>query len=57
MRMRQAANHPWLVTHRRSGGLEVDICGICHEEAEDPIISGCKHVFCREDIRLYIECW
>lgn len=54
MRMRQAVNHPWLVTHRAEGN-EKDICGICHEVAEDAIQSTCKHVFCREDIRLYVE--
>lgn len=34
---------------------DIDICGICHEEAEDAITSGCKHVFCREDMKLYLQ--
>lgn len=55
MRMRQAVNHPWLVTHRAESSKDVDICGICHEEAEDAVVSSCKHVFCREDIRLYLS--
>jgi DNA repair protein RAD16 len=42
------------VTHRGAGG-EKDVCGICHEPAEDAIISGCKHVFCRADMRLYLD--
>lgn len=55
MRMRQSACHPWLITHKQSSGNEIDICGICHEEAEDAIMSECKHVFCREDAKLYIS--
>ena len=31
------------------------VCAICHEEAEDPILSKCKHVFCREDARQYVQ--
>eukprot|EP00052_Salpingoeca_macrocollata_P027419 m.260405 g.260405 ORF g.260405 m.260405 type:complete len:372 (-) comp22739_c9_seq1:1511-2626(-) len=55
MRMRQAVSHPWLVTHKTSSSSDIDICGICHEEAEDAIVSACKHVFCREDIRMYLN--
>ncbi len=54
MRLRQAVNHPWLVTHRAEGG-DAHVCGICHEPAEDAIMAACKHVFCREDMRLYLE--
>lgn len=31
------------------------MCVVCHDEAEDPITSKCKHVFCREDARQYIQ--
>ena len=31
------------------------VCGRCHDVAEEPIASKCKHVFCREDIRQYME--
>ena len=54
MRMRQSVNHPWLVTHRGESKHDKDACGICYEVAEDPIISDCKHVFCREDMNLYL---
>ena len=79
MRMRLAANHPWLVT-LRTATAEVSavspilactfpmtdplllanaqttaICVVCREEAEDPIVSACKHVFCREDATLYLS--
>jgi DNA repair protein RAD16 len=30
------------------------VCAICNEIAEDPILSKCKHIFCREDAREYI---
>eukprot|EP00123_Amoebidium_parasiticum_P016332 comp23393_c0_seq1/m.38771 comp23393_c0_seq1/g.38771 ORF comp23393_c0_seq1/g.38771 comp23393_c0_seq1/m.38771 type:complete len:846 (-) comp23393_c0_seq1:948-3485(-) len=56
MKMRQAANHPYMVVYGRHQTDEhTDICGVCQEEAEDPIIAKCHHVFCREDIRLYIS--
>jgi DNA repair protein RAD16 len=54
MRMRQSVNHPWLVTHRADSKHDKDTCSICFETAEDPIVSECKHVFCREDMRLYL---
>ncbi|KAI8820231.1 SNF2 family N-terminal domain-containing protein [Fimicolochytrium jonesii] len=58
-RMRLAVNHPDLVTTRvaiaASTATERMVCGICNEEAEDPIMSKCKHTFCREDARQYIQ--
>ncbi|KAI9004679.1 SNF2 family N-terminal domain-containing protein [Gaertneriomyces semiglobifer] len=58
-RMRLAVNHPDLVTTRvardAKSAKESLVCGICHEEAEDAILSKCKHVFCREDARQYIQ--
>lgn len=58
MRMRQASNHPDLVTKKGlvASNEKVDtlVCGICQEPAEDAIMSKCKHTFCREDIQQYI---
>ncbi|KAJ3024337.1 DNA repair protein rad16 [Thoreauomyces humboldtii] len=58
-RMRLAVNHPDLVTTRlardANTATETLVCGICNEEAEDAIMSKCKHVFCREDARQYIQ--
>lgn len=31
MRMRQATNHPWMVTHRADSKNDKDTCGICYE--------------------------
>eukprot|EP00049_Salpingoeca_infusionum_P003423 m.66527 g.66527 ORF g.66527 m.66527 type:complete len:775 (-) comp12121_c0_seq1:1020-3344(-) len=55
MRMRQSVNHPWLVTHRTDSATDKDTCGICHDQVEDPIKSECKHIFCREEMKLYLD--
>jgi DNA repair protein RAD16 len=56
-KLRQAADHPFLVVHKRPTGENPGayVCGLCHEVAEEPIASRCKHVFCREDIRQYMD--
>ncbi|KAJ1960834.1 DNA repair protein rad16 [Dipsacomyces acuminosporus] len=61
-RMRLAANHPDLLrlkvdAHSKTGNNAGDnlVCAICNEEAEDPIISKCKHVFCRADAQMYVS--
>ncbi|KAJ1766388.1 DNA repair protein rad16 [Coemansia sp. RSA 1813] len=59
-RMRLAANHPDLLRLKVNSarvGCDSDdtlVCAICNEEAEDPIVSRCKHVFCRVDAQMYI---
>lgn len=55
-KMRMAVNHPYLV-YRSKDNLfgDIPICGYCNEEADDPIISKCKHVFCREEAKLFLE--
>ncbi|KAI8618100.1 SNF2 family N-terminal domain-containing protein [Chytriomyces sp. MP71] len=57
-RMRLAVNHPDLVTTKlriqENLASETLVCGICQESAEDAVVSKCKHVFCREDIRAYM---
>ncbi|KAJ3166157.1 DNA repair protein rad16, partial [Irineochytrium annulatum] len=57
-RMRLASNHPDLVTTKlaiqANQAKETIVCGICQDEAEDPIQAKCKHTFCREDIRQYM---
>lgn len=59
MRMRQAVNHPDLIIKHdkliASNNKETFVCAICSDEAEDPIQSRCRHVFCREDAREFIE--
>ncbi|KJE89877.1 hypothetical protein CAOG_009407 [Capsaspora owczarzaki ATCC 30864] len=62
-KMRQAANHPYLVklnmapsATTAADSMQVLVCGICHEEAEDAIVAAsCRHVFCREDMHLYLS--
>ncbi|KAK1261023.1 hypothetical protein QJS04_geneDACA023447 [Acorus gramineus] len=52
-RLRQAVNHPYLVVCRKDGsGNKGDDgafneCCLCHDPAEDPVVSSCKHVFCK----------
>ncbi|KAJ3342600.1 DNA repair protein rad16 [Entophlyctis luteolus] len=57
--LRNSSKHqPDLVTTKlRINANEANeslVCGICQDIAEDAVISKCKHVFCREDIREYI---
>lgn len=52
-RMRMAVNHPILVTKEFNN--EIQICGFCGEEVDDPIISFCNHVFCREEVKLFLN--
>lgn len=51
-KMRLAVNHPFLTMKNVNQGIP--ICGYCNEEAEDPIMSACKHIFCREEARNFL---
>ncbi|XP_015877766.1 ATP-dependent helicase rhp16 isoform X2 [Ziziphus jujuba] len=56
-RLRQAADHPYLVVYSATAALRnamnanVDngeqVCGICHDPAEDLVVPTCEHVFCK----------
>ncbi|PWN30050.1 hypothetical protein BDZ90DRAFT_215549 [Jaminaea rosea] len=64
-RMRQLSCHPDLVLRSKTGVAKkllgdasndtINLCRICAEEATEPIVSKCKHVFCRECVRQYLE--
>lgn len=64
-RMRQMADHPDLVLKSKTSEAvqhapgdkpeELLTCRICFDEAEDAIMSHCRHVFCRECVRQYVE--
>ena len=56
-RMRLAVNHPDMlrIAREKKNMNGMVSCGMCHEEAEDPIQSRCKHVFCRACTRQYLE--
>ncbi|KAF9437674.1 DNA repair protein rad16 [Entomortierella beljakovae] len=58
-KMRQMVDHPDLVLKKIKPGQvglpETLVCSICQEEAEDPIVSKCHHLFCREDAQQYIS--
>lgn len=49
-KMRLATNHPYLVNKQEGPPM----CGFCNEEADDPIVSKCKHIFCREEARVFL---
>lgn len=63
-RMRQTACHPDMVLKGRSAQAllgnpaeptSISTCRICLDESEEPVMSKCRHVFCRECIRQYLE--
>jgi len=62
-RLRQAVDHPYLIAYGQAaiaagGGAAADasdVCGICREAAEDPVLTGCRHIFCRGCMREYLE--
>ncbi|KAM0788893.1 hypothetical protein ACM66B_002976 [Microbotryomycetes sp. NB124-2] len=64
-RMRQMADHPDLVLKSRTSMpvlhaeedklQEIITCRLCLDEAEEPIKTQCRHIFCRECVRQYIE--
>uniref|UniRef100_A0A5B7BR46 Putative DNA repair protein RAD16 n=1 Tax=Davidia involucrata TaxID=16924 RepID=A0A5B7BR46_DAVIN len=56
-RLRQAVDHPYLVVYSstavaRTGsmvdtGNDEQVCGLCHDPVEDPVVTSCAHVFCK----------
>lgn len=32
-----------------------DVCGICREAVEDPVVTGCRHTFCRLCMQEYLQ--
>ncbi|CAI9090249.1 OLC1v1024980C1 [Oldenlandia corymbosa var. corymbosa] len=54
-RLRQAVDHPYLVVYsnasiaKREGVAEGNVqeCGLCHENAEEAVVTSCSHVFCK----------
>mmetsp|Transcript_8714 Transcript_8714/g.38802 ORF Transcript_8714/g.38802 Transcript_8714/m.38802 type:complete len:888 (-) Transcript_8714:2404-5067(-) len=56
-RLRQAVNHPYLVSCSQRAYLENSqtLCGLCKETAEDCIETGCGHRFDRTCLSDYIK--
>ncbi|PKA46702.1 Putative SWI/SNF-related matrix-associated actin-dependent regulator of chromatin subfamily A member 3-like 2 [Apostasia shenzhenica] len=53
-RLRQAVDHPYLVVYSNTveisgggSGSNKSDCGICHDPAEDVVVTNCAHVFCK----------
>ncbi|KAK5082779.1 DNA repair protein rad16 [Lithohypha guttulata] len=56
MQMRQVADHPDLLLRRHAeGGQNILVCCICDEPAEEAIRSKCRHEFCRQCAKTYIQ--
>lgn len=56
MQMRQVANHPDLILKKHSArGQNVLVCSICDEAAEEAIRSRCRHEFCRQCAKEYVD--
>ncbi|XP_043688463.1 ATP-dependent helicase rhp16-like [Telopea speciosissima] len=57
-RLRQAADHPYLVVYSQTAALKnrntglpdngEQVCDICLGAAEDPVVTSCQHVFCKD---------
>lgn len=58
IRLRQAVNHPYLVVYSKTNAISCgsiadsdnnnkQVCGICHEPAEEPVVTSCEHTFCK----------
>ncbi|KVI02026.1 hypothetical protein Ccrd_019692 [Cynara cardunculus var. scolymus] len=54
--LRQAVDHPYLVVYSKSaverrageaGSTDEQVCGLCHDVAEDPVVTSCGHLFCK----------
>nr|XP_043628726.1 DNA repair protein RAD16 [Erigeron canadensis] len=52
-RLRQAVDHPYLVAYsktavdRRTDEANEPFCGLCHDVAEDFVVTSCEHLFCK----------
>ncbi|XP_010522351.1 PREDICTED: DNA repair protein RAD16 isoform X1 [Tarenaya hassleriana] len=55
-RLRQAVDHPYLVVYSNSAMKNSNLpdntkndqeCGLCHDPAEDQVVTSCAHVFCK----------
>lgn len=56
-RLRQAVDHPYLVVYSstsvsRKGDTSYaenggQTCGLCHDSAEDVVVTSCSHIFCK----------
>ncbi|KAI7737514.1 hypothetical protein M8C21_011586 [Ambrosia artemisiifolia] len=51
----KAVDHPYLVVYSKSAvarrsetkSTDEQFCGLCHDVAEDPVVTSCEHLFCK----------
>jgi DNA repair protein RAD16 len=56
MQMRQIADHPDLILRKNAeGGQNILVCCVCDEPAEEAIRSRCRHEFCRQCAKSYVQ--
>lgn len=55
MVLKGAAAKALLGDNASKAALSISTCRLCLDEGDDPIMSKCRHVFCRECIRQYLE--
>ena len=64
-------DHPYLVVHSATASAAIEatkklqqaegegrlegLCGVCHDPLEDPVVSACRHTFCRACICEYMD--
>ncbi|RVD91203.1 nucleotide excision repair protein [Tubulinosema ratisbonensis] len=47
-KMRMCVDHPFLVSKDK-----YYVCGYCFEQPDDPIVTKCKHLFCKNEVELF----
>ncbi|CAN6457458.1 unnamed protein product [Victoria cruziana] len=60
VRLRQAVNHPYLVVHSSRSDQDENadsqlFCGLCGLASDDPVVTSCHHVFCRECLQNFCK--
>jgi len=51
-----SSSAPGVVGSSSTAGLEGGgVCGLCYEDAVDPVVTGCGHAFCRQCMGDFVE--
>ncbi|XP_076894617.1 ATP-dependent helicase rhp16-like [Bidens hawaiensis] len=65
-RLRKAADHPYLVEYSTSAVARgtgknkynnEQACGVCHDVAEEPVVTSCEHLFCKSCLINFSACF
>ncbi|KCZ82551.1 hypothetical protein H312_00209 [Anncaliia algerae PRA339] len=47
-KMRMCVDHPYLVNNNK-----YFVCGYCFEQPDEPVVTKCKHLFCKSEVELF----